>query len=68
MKLYFAPLFLLLLILNCTKNTGVIPGDEAQLNEQKWKNKGITDYEFTSQISCFCLDRLYSSQGYSCEK
>ena len=54
MKLYFAPLFLLLLILNCTKNTGVIPGDEAQLNEQKWKKQGITDYEFTSQISCFC--------------
>ena len=54
MKLYFAPLFLLLLILNCTKNTEVIPGDEAQLNQQKWKNKGITDYEFTSQISCFC--------------
>ena len=48
MKLYFAPLFLLLFILNCTKNTEVIPEDEAQLNEQKWKKKGITDYEFTS--------------------
>lgn len=36
------------------KNTEVIPEDEAQLNEQKWKKQGITDYEFTSQISCFC--------------
>ena len=51
MKLYFAPLFLLL---NCTKIIEVIPEDEVQLNEQKWKKQGIIDYEFTSQISCFC--------------
>ena len=56
MKLYFAPIFLLFIILNCTKKTGVIPEDELNLQEQekKWKKEGITDYEFTSQISCFC--------------
>ena len=56
MKLYFAPIFLLFIILNCTKKTGVIPEDELNLQEQekKWKKQGITDYEFTSQISCFC--------------
>ena len=56
MKLYFAPIFLLFIILNCTKNTGVIPEDELNLQEQekKWKKQGIIDYEFTSQISCFC--------------
>ena len=54
MKLYFAPLFLLFIFLNCTKNTEVISEDEVQLQEQKWKKQGITDYEFTSQISCFC--------------
>ena len=56
MKLYFAPIFLLFIILNCTKTTGVIPEDELNLQEQekKWKKQGITDYEFTSQISCFC--------------
>ena len=54
MKLYIAPLFLLFIILNCTKITEVIPEDEVQLNEQKWKKQGIIDYEFTSQISCFC--------------
>ena len=54
MKLYFAPLFLLFIFLNCTKNTEVISEDEVQLQEQKWKEQGITDYEFTSQISCFC--------------
>jgi hypothetical protein len=55
-KLYFAPIFLLFIILNCTKKTGVIPEDELNLQEQekKWKKQGITDYEFTSQISCFC--------------
>ena len=55
MKLYFAPIFLFI-ILNCTKKTGVIPEDELNLQEQekKWKKQGITDYEFTSQISCFC--------------
>ena len=35
MKLYIAPLFLLFIILNCTKITEVIPEDEVQLNEQK---------------------------------
>ena len=56
MKLYFAPIFLLFIILNCTKKTGVIPEDELNFQEQKkmWKKQGITDYEFTSQISCFC--------------
>ena len=54
MKLYFAPLFLLFIFLNCTKNTEVISEDEVQLQEQKWKKQGIIDYEFTSQISCFC--------------
>ena len=56
MKLYFAPIFLLFIILNCTKKTGVIPEDKLNLQEQekKWKKQGITDYEFTSQISCFC--------------
>ena len=51
MKLYFAPLFLLFIILNCTKNTEAIPEDEVHLNEQKWKKHGITHYMFTSQIS-----------------
>ena len=54
MKLYFAPLFLLFIFLNCTKNTEVISEDEVQLQEQKWKEQGITDYDFTSQIACFC--------------
>ena len=56
MKLYFAPIFLLFIILNCTKKTGIIPEDKLNLQEQekKWKKQGITDYEFTSQISCFC--------------
>jgi hypothetical protein len=54
MKLYFAPLFLLFIFLNCTKNTEVISEDKVQLQEQKWKKQGIIDYEFTSQISCFC--------------
>ena len=56
MKLYFAPIFLLFIIQNCTKKTGVIPEDELNLQEQekKWKKQGIIDYEFTSQISCFC--------------
>jgi hypothetical protein len=53
-KLYFAPLFISFIFLNCTKNTEIIPEDEVQLQEQKWKEQGITDYEFTSQISCFC--------------
>jgi hypothetical protein len=44
MKLYFAPLFLLFIFLNCTKNTEAISEDEVQLQEQKWKKQGITDY------------------------
>jgi len=68
MKLYSAPPFLLFIFLNCTKNTEAISEDEVQLQEQKWKEQGITDYEFTSQIACFCQNRLYSSQGYSGEK
>ena len=54
MKLYFAPPFLLFIFLNCTKNTQAISEDEVQLQEQKWKEQGITDYDFTSQIACFC--------------
>jgi len=55
MKLYFTPLFSLFIILNCTKNTEVIPEDEVSQQEQKWKKQGITEYEFTLQISCFCV-------------
>ncbi len=55
MKLYFAPIFILFIFLNCTKNTEVIPEDEVSQQEQKWKKQGITEYAFTLQISCFCI-------------
>ena len=55
MKLYFAPFFILFIFLNCTKNTEVIPEDEVSQQEQKWKKQAITEYEFTLQISCFCI-------------
>ena len=48
------PSFLLLILpLSCIKNSEILP-DDISVEEKKWREQGIEDYEFTLQISCFC--------------
>lgn len=44
-------LFIPLLILGCTKTTGM---DEVDDYFKKWSKLGISDYEFTLRVNCFC--------------
>ncbi len=44
-------LFIPLLILGCTKTTGM---DEVDDYFKKWSKLEISDYEFTLRVNCFC--------------
>lgn len=48
-------LFILLVLVSCTKTAEVEPEDALSKQEKIWKDQGITDYEFTLQITCFCI-------------
>ena len=43
--------FISLLLLGCTKSSGL---DEVDDYFKKWNRLGITDYEFTLRVNCFC--------------
>jgi hypothetical protein len=43
--------FISLLLLGCTKSSGL---DEVDDYFKKWNKLGITDYEFTLRVNCFC--------------
>ena len=45
---------LLLLSLSCVKNSEIL-SEDISAEEKKWRDQGIEDYEFTLQISCFCI-------------
>ena len=49
------PLILALLTFSCVKNTEVLPEEELSVEEQKWRDQNLESYEFTLQISCFCI-------------
>lgn len=49
------PLILVLLTFSCVKNTEVLPEEELSVEEQKWRDQNLASYEFTLQISCFCI-------------
>jgi hypothetical protein len=49
------PLILMLLTFSCVKNTEVLPEDELSVEELKWRDQNLKTYEFTLQISCFCI-------------
>ena len=49
------PLILVLLPFSCVKNTEVLPEEELSVEEQKWRDQNLKSYEFTLQISCFCI-------------
>ena len=49
------PLILVLLTFSCIKNTEVLPEEELSVEEQKWRDQNLESYEFTLQISCFCI-------------
>ena len=49
------PLILVLLTFSCVKNTEVLPEEELSVEEQKWRDQNLKSYEFTLQISCFCI-------------
>jgi hypothetical protein len=44
-----------LLTFSCIKNTEVLPEEELSVEEQKWRDQNLESYEFTLQISCFCI-------------
>lgn len=44
-------LLLSVLFIGCTKNTDLNEVDE---NYKRWIKLGITDYEFTLRVNCFC--------------
>jgi hypothetical protein len=44
-----------LLTFSCVKNTEVLPEEELSVEEQKWRDQNLKSYEFTLQISCFCI-------------
>lgn len=48
-------LILVLLTFSCVKNTEVLPEEELSVEEQKWRDQNLKSYEFTLQISCFCI-------------
>ena len=52
-KFLQASFLLLMLPLSCIKNSEILP-DDISVEEKKWREQGIEDYEFTLQISCFC--------------
>lgn len=52
---YTLPLILVLLTFSCVKNTEVLPEEELSVEEQKWRDQNLKSYEFTLQISCFCI-------------
>lgn len=45
----------MLLTFSCIKNTEVLPEEELSVEEQKWRDQNLESYEFTLQISCFCI-------------
>ena len=49
------PLILVLLTFSCVKNTEVLHEEELSVEEQKWRDQNLKSYEFTLQISCFCI-------------
>ena len=53
-KFLLASFLLLMLPLSCIKNSEILP-DDISVEEKKWREQGIEDYEFTLQISCFCI-------------
>lgn len=53
-KLLLPSFLLLILPLSCIKNSEILP-DDISVEEKKWRERGIEDYEFTLQISCFCI-------------
>ena len=53
-KLLLPSFLLLILPLSCIKNSEILP-DDISVEEKKWREQGIEDYEFTLQISCFCI-------------
>lgn len=44
-------LFLPLLLLGCTK---ISDANDVDSNYDKWKKLGISDYQFTLRVNCFC--------------
>lgn len=40
---------------SCVKNTEMLPEDDLSVEEKKWRSQNLEDYEFTLQISCFCV-------------
>ncbi len=53
-KLRLLAFLLLIFSLSCVKNSEILP-DDISVEEKKWREQGIEDYEFTLQISCFCI-------------
>ena len=49
------PLILIFLNFSCVKNTEILPEDDLSVEEKKWRSQNLEDYEFTLQISCFCV-------------
>ena len=49
------PLILVLLTFSCANNHEVLPEEELSVEEQKWRDQNLKSYEFTLQISCFCI-------------
>ena len=47
---------LLFLFNSCTSNTEIVFEDEVSINLKKWENKKISNYQFTLQISCYCIE------------
>ena len=53
-KIRLLAFLLFILSLSCVKNSEILP-DDISVEEKKWREQGIEDYEFTLQISCFCI-------------
>ena len=47
--------FSMLQIVSCSKDTEITPTTELGFEAEKWKSLGILDYDYTLQITCFCL-------------
>jgi hypothetical protein len=53
-KIVFLLIFTLFLK-SCVKNTEIIPQDELSVYEEKWTQQELSNYQFTLQITCFCM-------------
>jgi len=53
---YLLIVILLFIINSCTSNTEIVIQDEVSINLRKWKNKNFSNYQFTFQISCYCVE------------